>query len=97
MGVNYDFVAGFIRHLTALAKTRDGLRGLRQYVAARTPESVLTDDAFAGQNQHVAAADFGPALAALDALDAVLVDPATGEPTGHGKALAKFVRPADLA
>jgi uncharacterized protein (DUF433 family) len=57
-----------------------------QYAAGIDPA------AFAGANGDLTADDLMPALAAFDALESVLIDPATGQPTPNLIALVKLRR-----
>ena len=89
---NRLIVMQYIDAATALLNARHRLKGLRESIEAHGAESVLTVEAFEGGNAQIDADDFPPFLAAVDALEELLVDPATGLPTDHLKALIKFQR-----
>ncbi len=89
---NRLIVMKYLDAATALLKSRLQLKGLREAIQAHGADNVLTMDVFDGVNSQVEPADFTPFLAAMDALEALLVDPATGLPTDHLKAIMKFQR-----
>jgi acetylglutamate synthase len=89
---NRLIVMKYLDAATTLLKARLQLKGLREAIEAHGADQVLTMDVFDGVNAQVQASDFPPFLAAMDALEALLVDPATGLPTDHLKAIMKFQR-----
>lgn len=91
-GRNRLIVMKYLDAVTSLLASRRQLKGLRETLYAYGPENVLTPEAFDGINVQVEPNDFGPFLDAMDALEAILVDPATGEPTVHLKSIMKFQR-----
>lgn len=89
---NRLIVMKYLDAATSLLKARLQLKGLREAIQSHGAENVLTPDVFDGINAQVEAADFTPFLTAMDALEALLVDPATGQPTDYLKAIMKFQR-----
>jgi phytoene/squalene synthetase len=90
--VQSDFLSQYRAAVNQVLDGRDALKAFRERAAAQGLPAALVPAAFSGANADLQGSDLSDTFAALDAIEAVLTDPATGQPTAHLTALMKFRR-----